>query len=565
MSARRILNKWFWVLGVGFVCALVGIPLYQIFIEVLQSPTEGWRLLTEKDPDGLIALLPEDMQAELLPEHTVLYERVKSTCIILCSVIFFSSLLGIALAWMLSIFKLKGKAAITFLLALPLAIPSYVMASCYKQITAGLELSTSIYVREQHGAEVMQQYDEWWNYGLAILVLTCSYYPYVFLAARSAFSSLSPEYMDSARLLGDSSWRVLRRVALPLARPAIVAGVMLVALETLNEYGAMKIIGIETLLTEVFKIRAGTNDLNTAVRVASCIMLMVFVLLVGEQLLRGRKKFHASRSGGVSQSRQRLGGISLTLVYLLSGVTFMMAFALPMSELLRLASHGIKVVEFSSLLDPVWDSFCLAFSTSAMTLVAALFIAYANRLFPQWWMVTMSKMSTLGYAVPGAILGIGIIAWNGVVMNGSSAGDLVQWLFYQSTVGLMIAYGIRFLTVSLGSVDAGFKSIRVSLDEASSMLNCSRWKTFLQVHLPLLRPSIMAGLLILFVDVMKELPMTLILSPFNTETLAINAYSLFAVQEDYARGSLPALILVLAGISGMVMVRLLLRTSKTHS
>lgn len=560
-----MINKWFWILGMGVVCALVSIPLYQILMEVLQTPSEGWRLLTEKDPDGLIALLPEEMQVELLPEHTVLYERVKSTCIILCSVILLSTLLGVTLAWMLSVYKLRGKGAITFLLALPLAIPSYVMASCYKQVSAGMELSTSIYVRDSYGAEAMQGYDLWWNYSLAILVLTCSYYPYVFLAARSAFCSLSQEYVESARMLGDSSWRILMRVALPLARPAIMAGVMLVALETLNEYGAMKIIGIETLLTEVFKIRAGTNDLNTAVRVASCIMVMVFALLIGEQLLRGRKKFHASRSGGVVQRNQGLGGISMGFVYLFSALTFIMAFALPVSELLRLASHGIKVTELSTLLDPVWDSFRLALGASGMTLVVALFIAYANRLIPQWWMVAMSKISTLGYAVPGAILGIGIVAWNGAMMNDSAAGELVQWLFYQSTVGLMIAYGIRFLTVSLGSVDAGFKSIRGTLDEASSMLGSSRWKTFLQIHMPLLRPSILAGLLILFVDVMKELPMTLILSPFNTETLAINAYSLFAVQEDYARGSLPALILVLAGISGMAMVRLLLRTSKTIS
>lgn len=560
-----MINKGFWILGVGVICALVGIPLYQIVIEVLHPPTDGWRMLTEKDPSGLLAQLPSEMQAELLPEHTVLYLRVKSTCIILCLVLLCSTLLGVALAWLLSIFKLPAKGVITFLLALPLAIPSYVMASCYKQITAGVELATSMHVREQYGAEVMQQYDQWWNYGLAVMVLSCSYYPYVFLAARSAFRSLSPEYIESARMLGDTSWQILRRVALPIARPAIVAGMMLVALETLNEYGAMQIIGIETLLTEVFKIRAGANDLNTAVRVAGCIMVVVFVLLVGEQFLRGRKKFHASRSGGVPECDRKSGWAVMSAVYVLCAVTFFMAFVLPMSELLRLAFHGIRIVDISSLLGPVWDSFCLAIGASLFTLVAAILIAYANRLFPQWWMMAMSKMSTLGYAVPGAILGIGIVAWNGAMMNDSSVEELIQVLFYQTTVGLMIAYGIRFLAVSLGSVDAGFKSIRITLDEASAMLSCSRWQTFWRIHLPLLRPSILAGLLILFVDVMKELPMTLILSPFNTETLAINAYSLFAVQEDYARGSLPALILVLAGMGGMLMVHLLLRTPQTSS
>lgn len=565
MSEHRFMAKSLWILGVGVVCILVGTPLYQIFIELLHPPTEGWRLLTEKDPDGLIALLPAEIQKDLLPDHTVLFLRIRSTCVILCSVMFFSTLLGVSLAWFLSVFKLRGKGVITFLLALPLAVPSYVMASCYKQITSRIELATSIYVRDQYGGEVMQQYDLWWNYGLAIIVLTCSYYPYVFLAARSAFCSLSPEYMESARMLGDSTWRLMRRVVLPLARPTIIAGMMLVALETLNEYGAMKIIGVETLLTEVFKIRIGTNDLNTAVRVAGCIMLMVFILLVSEQFLRGRKKFHASRSGGVPEVSRPLGKISSLMVYFLCAMAFFFAFALPVSELLRLASHGIRGVDVSSLLNPVLDSFRLALGASMMTLTVALLVAYAGRLYPQWWMVIMSKVSTLGYTVPGAILGIGIVAWNGAMINDSSAGYVVQWLFYQSTLGLMIAYGIRFLTVSLGPVDAGFKSIRMSLDEASSMLLCSRWRTFLRIHMPLLRPSILAGVLVLFVDVLKELPMTLILSPFNTETLAINTYSLFAIQEDYARGALPALILVLAGISGMVMVRFLLRTSKTTS
>ncbi len=217
------------------------------------------------------------------------------------------------------------------------------------------------------------------------------------------------------------------------------------------------------------------------------------------------------------------------------------------------------------LASPILDSLKLAGAASVLTLLGALFICYANRLLPAWWMTAMVKISTLGYAVPGAILGVSIIAWSGAILQSGWDPGLVKMMFYHTTVGLIIAYSIRFLAVAVGPVEAGLRHIRASLDEASQTMNHSPLSTFLRVHLPLLRPAMLAGLLILFVDILKELPLTLILSPFNTETLALRTYSLFAVQEDYARGSLPALILVFTGIAGMTTVHCLLRSQKPTS
>ena len=176
-----------------------------------------------------------------------------------------------------------------FSLALPLTIPTYVMATSYRLLTADLQLQTSIDVRQKYGPETLQSFDHYWNLGLAIFVLTASFYPYVFLTARSAFATLSSNYLETSFSLGRSRFQTFRKITLPLARPAIIGGLMLVCLETLNEFGAMKIIGIETLMTEIFRIRSGTNDLNTAVRVAGCLMIIVFLLLALEMILRGRK------------------------------------------------------------------------------------------------------------------------------------------------------------------------------------------------------------------------------------------------------------------------------------
>jgi len=388
--------------------------------------------------------------------------------------------------------------------------------------------------------------------------VTSAFYPYVFLAARSAFSSISSDYLETSESLGKGKFHTFYRITLPLSRPAIIGGLMLVCLETLNEYGAMKILGIETLMTEVFRIRAGTNDLNTALRVSGCLMCIVFVLLAIELILRGRKQYVASRSSTLSESAPIASKSRLVVIYSVSLTVLFFCFILPMSELLRQAYHGTNKASFSDYTGPILDSVLLASQASILVIIIAVFLSYAQRKFPNLFFKVTNKLCSLGYALPGAILGVVLVTWVGSSLN-SSISPLIETLFYGSTYGLVIAYAIRFLAIGINPCEAGYSQIPKTLDEASLQLGKNNFTTFIKVHLPLLKPSLIAGFLILFIDVLKELPLTLIMQPFDTETLAMQTYALFATQEEFALGSIPALILIFTGIIGMVAVKLILK------
>lgn len=577
-----------WCIGAFLVTLCVSFPLFFLVKEVFKPSSAEWKYLTENpnaavlDPE-ILALLTSEEQAAYLPTppnlwqqavnsvfysdfHTsILYQRLMTTLGILLSVATLSLIVGVVLAWLVSVWTFPTRRLLVFLLALPITIPSYVMASSYKLLTADLQHSSGIWIRENHGAEQMQDFDHYWNLFLLVCVLTCCFYPYVFLAARSAFSHFSLNYIESSKSLGKGSFYTYRQVVLPLVRPAIIGGLMLVCLETLNEYGAMKIIGVETLLTEIFRLRSGANDLNTAVRVSACIMGIVLFLLILEQLLRGKRRFHASRSRNLQQSLKKPPKAILGFIYLFSLCIFCISFALPFGKLIQLAYFGLQSVQLSDFLPPILDSVKLAGSASICMLIIALFLGYAQRKVPHPALLIFNKISSLGYAIPGAILGIALISWTGEMLQHSSTSSLIQTLFYQSTVGLIIGYSIRFLTVSLNPIEAGLKSIHHHLDEASAQLGKNSISTFFSVHFPLLKPSMIAGFLILFVDVLKELPLTLIISPFDTETLAMQTYSLFAVQEEYNQGAIPSLILIVTGIIGMLTVQILLFSGKKSS
>lgn len=577
-----------WVIGALLVSGLVCCPLFFLLLEVRKPTTNGWKQLTEKeavetlDPE-ILKLLPPELQEEYLPKEptawqrfvdaisyegfhaTILYERLFTTLLVLTSVAVLCLFIGTFLAWLVSMWKFPGRRLLTFLLALPITIPTYIMATAYKRLTTDIQLETSIQVREQHGAEAMQHFDSYWNLCLAIFILTASFYPYVFIAARSAFCTLSADYIESSRSLGKSSFYTFRKIILPLARPAIAGGLMLVCLETLNEFGAMKILGIETLLTEIFRLRSGANDQNTPIRVSACIMTIVFILIIAEQLLRGRKKFHASRSGSVEQKAKPAHTLGVASIFFICISVFAFSFAIPFSKLVRLAWYGLEKASITDFTSPIVDSIMLAGQTSIVIITLSLFLSYAHRKVPSVSILALNKISSLGYAIPGAILGVALITWTGNLLQSNISSSLIETIFYQSTYGLVIAYSIRFLIVGLNPIEAGLRNIRSNLDEASQQMGKNPYITFFKIHLPMLKASMLAAFLVLFIDVLKELPLTLILSPFNTETLAMQTYSLFAVQEEFNLGAIPALILICTGIIGMLIVRILLRDTTNRS
>lgn len=559
MKFQRTFFSIPWVTGTLLVCALVCYPLVSIVTELFQPASDGWRQISETDPGGMLA---EHGLGEEIPAHSRLYFRTQSTLAMLFGVGGVSLLLGVTLAWVVSMWAFPLSKALDLLLVFPLAIPSYIHATAYKLLTVDAKNAIAVHFRSRYGGEAMQEMDRYWNLSLAILVLTASFYPYVYIAARTAFSTLSAQYVETSRSLGMSAWQTFRRIALPLARPAIIGGLMLVCLETLNEYGAMKILGVNTLTTEIFYAWTNLGDKEAAIRVAGCIMLIVLAILVGEQFLRGGRRFHASRSASTELKRQSLPLPGALLALAFCGLVFGLCFALPGYKILALALSALPSTPISHFSTEIISSLWLAAKASLVIMGITLFLAYANRLVPHWGMVVLNKTSSLGYAIPGAILGVSLITLAATLKNTTASHPWVNFLFYGSTAGLVIAYAVRFLTIGLNPVEAALKNIRPDLDEASALLRRNAVSTFLRIHLPMLKYAVSGGLLVLFIDILKELPLTLIMNPSNHETLATRTYSLFAVEERYAAGSIPATILISTGMVGILVIRLLFKRLK---
>ena len=334
---------------------------------------------------------------------------------------------------------------------------------------------------------------------------------------------------------------------------------MLVCLETLNEFGAMKILGIDTLTTEIFYAWVNLEDKNAAIRLSGCVMLILLILLIVEHFVRGGKRFHAHRNSPDSTSLNQLSKPKAWITTASFVIVLSMTFVIPISQLVSLAAKALEKESIARFTPLIASSLWLAAKSSIVVLAASVFFSYACRKVPRWWMESLAKVSTLGYAIPGAILGICSIAAIAFLKKNTDSDTLINYLYYGSSYGLMLAYLVRFLAVGLPPVDAGMRQINKNLDEASQILGHGNLSIFCRVHLPLLKFSIGSASVMLFIDILKELPLTLILNPSDHETLATKTYSLFAVEERYTTGAIPALMLVIVGILGLCMIRFLSR------
>jgi iron(III) transport system permease protein len=542
-----------WVLSVLIIAILAASPLFFIYKEVQQPTQEMWGFLAEEIEN------PDSPTGENDPSP--LQNYVTGSLIMLAGVTVLTLIIGVGCAWLVSAFRFRGRALLSVLLCLPMAIPTYVMAVMYNELLMTSKYSLFIWVRENYSPAAAADFSIYWKFTLAILVLSFSFYPYVFIAARMAFKSQSAAYLESSRVLGHGLGSTFLKISLPLARPAIIAGLTLALLETMNEFGAMKILGIETLTTGIFSAWLDFDELNSAVRISAIMMVLIFIILLFERLLRGRRKYHTHRSS--ASEFHGLAPRKLTTAFIWTvclGVSFV-TFILPVAKLVQQAALALPDRDLQPYLDLVLSSSWLAVRACFVIIIAAILLAYTVRIIPKWWIHLSSKISLLGYAIPGAILGVVLLSVKGSLHH--SADDLAQWIFHSTVTGLIIAYAIRFLAVGYNPIEAGFKKINPHLDEASGSLGKSRLTTLFRIHLPLLRHSFLAAMVVLFVDVMKELPLTLILGPSNNDTLATKTYGLFAAEERIPEGSIPALILVVTSLLGLLIISTLLNKKRS--
>ena len=523
-------GRW-WAVGVCAVSLLIALPVIVIASFVAQPAGEVWSHLVT----------------------TVLPDYVVNSLILAFGVAFGAAVIGVATAWLTATCEFPGRRWFAWALLLPLAIPAYIIAYTY---TGMLDYAGPLQTALR--AFFGWQHQDYWFPEIrslpgAIVMLSLVLYPYVYLLARAAFLEQSGSMIDTSRTLGYGPWDSFFKISLPIARPAIVAGVSLAMMETLADYGTVQYFGVATFTTGIFRTWFGLGDSVAAAQLSGVLLAFVFVLLALERWSRSRARYH--HGGHRPQSRRliRLGGGRALAALCVCAAPLLFGFALPASQLLIWSIRTAPDVVDGAFLELVVNTVLLAAVTAVFTVMLACFLGYGRRLVPGLIVRAAVRVSAFGYAVPGTVIAIGVLlpfAWFDNRLDAllqAQFGISTGLLLSGSVAALIFAYIVRFFAVSFNAVEAGLAAIRPTMDDCARSLGYTPMTVVRRIHIPMLRGSLLTALLLVFVDVMKELPATLVLRPFNFNTLAVRAYEL-AADERLADSSSAALAIVAAGI-----------------
>lgn len=478
--------------------------------------------------------------------------------------------IGVGTAWLVTMCRFPGQRWLEWALLLPMAMPAYVMAYVYTDLLQFVgPVQTAL--RDMFG---WTRHDYWFpnirSLGGAVAVLSFVLYPYVYLLARAAFLEQSVCVLEVARTLGAGPWRSFARVALPLARPAIAAGLALSMMEVLADFGTVQYFAVDTFTTGIYRTWFALGEPVAAAQLASVLMLFVMALVVMERYSRGRARYFHSTGRYRALPSYRLGGWRGGLALLACLLPLALGFIIPLAVLARMA-----VAEGDSLFGPTFmnlasNSFTLAGITALLAVGLASLMAYGLRLRPTPWLKGAARVAAMGYAVPGSVIAVGILIPSARLDNALDGFMRAQFgistgLLLSGTVAALVyAYLVRFLAVSFNTVEASLGKIRPSMDQAARVLGRTPGGTLARVHIPIMKGSLLTAGLLVFVDVMKELPATMIVRPFNFDTLAVRVYTL-ASDERLGEASTSALIIVLVGIIPVVMLSRAITKSRPGS
>ncbi len=516
---------------------IITLPINTILMEVFEASNDNWKHIKE----------------------TVLQDYIINSLILILGVSFGSLLLGIPTAWLTAVCSFPFKRTIELLLILPMAMPAYIIAYTYTGIFdfAGPVQSN---IRKFMG----------WNYGDyffpevrsiggAIIMFSLVLYPYVYLLARTSFLNQSANVIEISRLLNTGPWKSFLKVAFPLARPAILVGLSLVLMETLADYGTVSYFGVTVFTTGIFKTWFGLGDYSTAAKMAGILLIFIFALIVAERHSRKRNKYYNLIDSKTRFSEYKLKNRDMFIVFLTCSFPIVFGFLIPMMQLLIWAYTAWKNVMNDGFISLIYNSVLLASVASIISLLIAFSINYCQRIIPTFIMNLIVRLISTGYALPGTIIAIGIITPLAFLDHkideflGAYLSMSFGLIFSGSLFAIQFAYLVRFLSISVNTIESGLEKIRPNMDKASQILGITSERTFIHIHLPILKVSILTSILLVFVDVIKELPATLILRPFDFNTLAVKAYEL-ASDERLIDASIPSVIIVFVGLLPLILI-----------
>ena len=491
----------------------------------------------------------------------VLPPALLNTSLLLVGVGLVCAFVGVATAWLVTQYDFPGRASLQWLLVLPLAMPTYITAYVYVEIL-GFQGPLQSALRAVTGYRSLRDY--WFpdprNLAGAIFILGIVLYPYVYLSVRALFSMQSAAIIESARSLGASRWRLFARVGLPMARPALAAGLTLTLLETLNDIGATEYLGVPSLTLSVYTTWLNRGSLPGAAQIACIMLLIVVIMIAAEKRTRGSRRFALSVKRPHPPARARLRGATAWAATAFCTVPVLLGLAAPLSYLASaVLRHGLANQADPALAQAMLNTLVLSAVATGLVVVLGLCVAAAVRLGREPWLPALARFASLGYALPGTVLALGLLvplaAFDNVLANSMRAlfGISPGLLLIGSGAALVIAYLVRFLSIAVYGVESGFERISPRIDDAARSLGSNRGEILREVHWPLLRRAIAAAALLVFVDCMKELPATLLLRPLNYETLATVVYG-HAARGVFEDGGLAALLIVLVGIYPAIML-----------
>lgn len=468
-------------------------------------------------------------------------------------------MLGGALAWLVHFYQFPGRTLFNLLLILPLAFPAYIIAYSY---TALLDFSGPVQssLRQLTGLG----FGEYWfpqvrSVTGAICMFTLVLYPYVYLLTRASLAGQSPRWQEAAQTLGVSRRRYVWSVLLPLTRPALFGGMALVMMEVFADYGTVQYFGIPTLTTGIFRIWFGMNDRSGAAQLASLLCTLALCLMLLELYSRRQLRFYHTGQAGQRQEAKKLRGFRAWAATAAVLLVLWFAFFWPVLALLVWSLETPQAWLSLDYLQLLSNSISLAAASTVLLLGVAMTLVYGLRQRLPAWQQLLIRLSSLGYAVPGTVIAIGVM-WPLSALDNSIDVLMEQYfgirtglLLSGTVVALLLAYLVRFLAVAMQALESGFSQIKPSMDQAAASLGCSRVQVMYRLHLPVLKTSLWTAALLVFVDVLKELPATLLLRPFNFDTLAVRTFEL-ASDEQLSAAAVPALTIVLAGLLPVILL-----------
>ena len=546
--ARKEIWSWInvWSIGTVFVAVAVAMPIMAVIFIGLTPSDEIWSHLAS----------------------TVLPLYISTTLQLMVGVGVGTLVIGVGTAWLVSTCRFPGRRIFEWALLLPMAMPAYVIAYVYTDI---LEYAGPIQglLRDLFGWTTKREYwfPEIRSIGGAISMMTLVLYPYVYLLSRAAFLEQSVCVLEASRILGRGPWRSFFSVALPLARPAIVIGVSLVLMETLNDFGTVDFFAVSTFTLGIYDVWLNMNNIAGAAQLAGLLLFFVVFLVLTERFARRKQRFHNTTSKFKALPGYELEGWARRMATFGCALPVAFGFALPALVLGSYAVIHFEAATNWQVYRYAGNSVLLSGLTAVLALSVGIFMAYGVRLRNEWVVKFLARFASLGYAIPGSVLAVGVLVSLGALDNGIDGFmrrnfDTSTGLLFSGTiVAVTFGYLVRFLALSFGSVEASLAKITPSMDGAARSLGHGPFSTLRRIHFPLIRGSALTAAMLVFVDCMKELPMTVILRPFNFHTLATYVHQ-YASDEQLGAASLAALAIVGFGILPVIVLSFAITRSR---